>query len=123
MDDLVVWMRAQLDEDARRCELWHDYECELFNHEADGGVQSAFAALEMLSTVPGAVCTCGLPGRMLREIEMKRAVLQDLVEVIEASEDYKGPDYYEGVDACERTLKRMASVYADRPGYREEWRP
>ncbi|MBB5108950.1 DUF6221 family protein [Streptomyces spectabilis] len=63
------------------------------------------------------------PARVLREIDAKRAIVRDLAEVIEASKDYKGPDYYEGVDACERTLARLALPYADRPGYREEWRP
>ena len=116
MDDLVVWLRAQLDEDERRCDLWHDYECELFNHEADGGVQSAFAALEMLSTVPGAVCTCGLPGRMLREIDAKRRTLIRCEEAMLAASPML-------VHFARRTVWEMARPYADRPGFREEWRP
>ena len=61
------------------------------------------------------------PARVLRNVEAKRGIVDDLAEVIRWGER-KGPDYQDGVDACERTLKRLALPYADHPGFREEWR-
>lgn len=57
------------------------------------------------------------PARVLAEISAKRQLVQLLAETIEARENYKGPDFYEGVAACERALKLLALPYVDRPGY------
>lgn len=62
------------------------------------------------------------PARVLREIDAKRAIVDDLAEFIRWGAR-KGLDYQDGVDACERTLKRLALPYADRRGYQEAWRP
>ncbi|MHB9862176.1 DUF6221 family protein [Streptomyces sp. YIM S03343] len=62
------------------------------------------------------------PARVLREIDAKRAIVDDLAKEIRWGAR-KGPDYLDGIDSCERTLKRLALPYAERPGYRDEWRP
>jgi hypothetical protein len=62
------------------------------------------------------------PARVLRDIEAKRAIVDDLAEVLRWGER-KGPDYQDGAESCERTLKRLALAYADHPDYREVWRP
>lgn len=62
-------------------------------------------------------------GRAQADVAAKRGIVDDLASVISASEKYQGPDYYEGVDACERTLKRLALPYAGHADYNEAWRP
>lgn len=53
------------------------------------------------------------PARVLAECEAKRAQIDHLVRSMES--DYAPWN--------EQQLRIMAVVYADRPGYREEWRP
>ena len=62
-------------------------------------------------------CNCGLTyrqARALREIEAKRAIVAKAIEW-----DGDPNDYGQYHHAC----ALLASVYADRPGYREKWRP
>ena len=60
------------------------------------------------------------PRRMLDDVDAKRAIIEDL-----SSYCWLWPGHPCG--RCERigcrNLRRMASAYADQPGYREEWRP
>ena len=124
MDELVQWLRAQLE--AERAVQWHDLECEIHAHQ-DGGLRAAMATVEMLVKVPGAVCDCDGPARVLREIDAKRRLLalhhqlEDAQEMLDfcATCDATGkyPEY-----PC-TTLRLLALPYAGRPGYREEWRP
>lgn len=124
MDGLVQWLGEQLDKDAHRCELWHDYECDVFVHETEGSVQSAAAALDMLSAVPGAVCTCGLPARALRDIETKRHVLTEYTKEERVMGQGHRTGWTEGGQAVrEHLIKAWAAIYDQSPGYREEWRP
>lgn len=114
MDDLVQWLGEQLDEDeriARACPgdgAW----------DADG---FAFYGRELSPEVRAHVVAHD-PARVLREINAKRDIVDDLAEFIGWGAR-KGLDYQDGVEACERTLKRLALPYADRLEYREEWRP
>ncbi|MFF7096385.1 DUF6221 family protein [Streptomyces rubradiris] len=112
MDELVQFLRARLDEDEQIA-------------------RDANASPEMVTGIPRSYASAPValhivrhdPARVLRDIEARRGIVDDLAQVIREGEEYKGPDYYEGVDACERTLKRLALSYADHPAYREEWRP
>lgn len=54
------------------------------------------------------------PARVLREVEAKRALLHDCVHTLEV-EDY-------GYTLADKTIRRLASVYSDRPGFKDEWR-
>lgn len=117
MDDLVTWLRAQLDEantDLHTVECgWHQRE---FGHE-------------------GTDCTCGAPERLRAEVEAKRLLLDGhesergvvgytTVEVL--------PQYGTVCAECGthsspelwpcRHVRLLALPYAERPGYREEWR-
>lgn len=126
MDDLVQWLRAQLDEDERIARATHpvfltwDYDdCVMQIRDLGNGN-------ELANVLPrhayGEHMAEWDPARVLREIDAKRASVDDLAEFIHWGAR-KGLDYQEGVDVCERTLKRLALPYADRPGYLEEWRP
>lgn len=119
-DDMVAFLRARLDEDAARAAQWHDLECEIHTH-LDAGLLAAVAASRMLEDVPGAVCDCGGPARVLRDVEAKRRTITRMATVLE-----RGWDYYENdtvIELAEETLRDLASVYADHANYREEWRP
>jgi hypothetical protein len=84
------------------------------------------------------------PARVLREIEAKRKLLddhpivpRDVEPTVINGEEIGGPYYPFGCGNCHTepdspevngfgyclTWRVLASVYADRPGYREAWRP
>ncbi|MFH8792220.1 DUF6221 family protein [Streptomyces sp. NPDC017941] len=68
------------------------------------------------------------PARVLREIDAKRQILRDLknAEVTLAAAGSEGTvhDLMTGAaNTLRRTVRLLAAPYADRPGYREEWRP
>jgi hypothetical protein len=131
-DDLLQWLRTQFNEDAARAGQWHDLECTIHEH-LGSGLLAAVAASQMLDDVPGAVCDCGGPARMLREVNAKRALLRAVFHYeakidgewgcchdasqIEAGEcEEIPPDSIEAV-------RLLALPYVGKPGYREEWRP
>lgn len=58
----------------------------------------------------------GSPDRVLAECEAKRRI----VETFEGDDADLYDDSWKGADMCARIL---ATVYADHPDYREEWRP
>src|SRR5690606_26797420 len=99
--DLVAWLRQQLDADAERRLSVHDLDCEL---TASAGWHGP--------------CTCGLPDHIEREVDAKRRII----------DEHYPTDPCDAHDASLRsipcaTLRLLALPDADRPGYREEWRP
>ncbi|MFJ9114466.1 DUF6221 family protein [Streptomyces sp. NPDC102394] len=70
------------------------------------------------------------PARVLRDVAAKRQNLAELKAtedaMSEASRDRDATRYNQARAAwtvLRRVVRRDAAVYADRPGYREEWRP
>jgi hypothetical protein len=62
------------------------------------------------------------PARVLREIDAKRQLLAAYVQV--AANDVNDVEYAHGyANALGEAVRLLALPYADRPGYREEWRP
>lgn len=62
------------------------------------------------------------PARVLREVEAKRQALAHYERIRQHTR--QGDEAYvlaEG--AVSKQIQIMATAYADRPGYREEWRP
>lgn len=109
MDDLITWLRAQLDEDQ-----WH----------AEEAQRSSGAHIRLaIGKHGGPLFICADPARMHAEVEAKRRILAE-----HRIED-TGADVMPR--ACRRcgsfgnclTVRLLALPYADRPGYREEWRP
>lgn len=117
--DLTAFFSARLDEEATRQQdiwgKWHHQNCE------------AVPDVLYPDRETGA-CDCGVPERVLRDIEAKRQILNE----------HRGSDSYvytdDGTRACStcgdstirhpcQTLRLLAAVYADHPDYQEAWRP
>ncbi|MFJ1657191.1 DUF6221 family protein [Streptomyces anthocyanicus] len=133
MDDLAAWLRAQLDEDERtaRASVWDGLGNKLAWELAasatiDVGGDEFYAGDR---TIANHVVAWD-PARVLREIDAKRQTLADLATAEErmdrASRDQDTAGYNASraeATVLKRIARRDAAVYADRPGYREEWRP
>jgi hypothetical protein len=127
--DLVQWLGEQLDEEQRIAE-------EAARHTepdwSDGGTYGESVTTEprhvpvavgpwsgqMLDEVRAHIAAHD-PARVLREIEAKR----DLLRLASAAHDYHETFTSGFASALEGTLRLFALAYADRVGYREEWRP
>lgn len=102
MDDLVGWLTAQIDEDE---EHWDAHSDRCLDPQA-----------------AKAWCTCGGYKRWLAECDAKRRIV----------ELHHPKEWYAWDPACQLdvpdsgppcgTLRLLALPYADRPGYREQWR-
>ncbi|MFF8910178.1 DUF6221 family protein [Streptomyces olivaceoviridis] len=138
MDDLVQWLRAQLDEDERIARAatpgpWEQDEPERcdFLRSGDGYVVDCGGSRAPRENAQHVARHD--PARVLREIDAKRQLL-----------DEHKPDRPKGRPNMERhcltcttaqawdetareanclTLQLLALPYEDRPGYREGWRP
>ncbi|RSN13758.1 hypothetical protein DMH25_08180 [Streptomyces sp. WAC 01325] len=115
MDELVQWLGEQLDKDATEiadpyaASSWHARRCE------------ALPDVLYPDREPGA-CDCGVPARMLREIDAKRRIIAKHALngwVCSTCDDGEVPPQ---AFPCP-TLRLLALPYTDRPGYSEEWRP
>ncbi|MFI0268589.1 DUF6221 family protein [Streptomyces luteogriseus] len=125
MDELVEWLRAQLDEDeriARAATLgpWVQSGIGDYGWTVDFGRPGA--GVETADTEQGLAdadfIAAHNPARVLREIDAKRQLLalhaEGSTDLFCAHCEHEPP--------CP-TLRLLALPYADRPGYREEWRP
>jgi hypothetical protein len=139
MDDLVEWLRAQLDEDERIARAaggaaWEELPVSGWVHTSplpdtewqppgyDHHVASAPLPVDRAHIVRHD------PARVLREIDGKRQILRALenAEVaLRNTEPREDPhDLVKGATNGLRTAVRtLALPYADRPGYRDAWRP
>ncbi|WP_326779695.1 DUF6221 family protein [Streptomyces longwoodensis] len=162
MDELVVWLRAQLDEDERiargatpgpwkwtrgdgspwepTASGWLDYTGEYLAGDGDGATLFGPGMTPHADAVHIALHD---PARVLREIDAKRRIVDTYLAPGEDPHpglpciNYEGqrPIHYDDHESCWRHLKAnehlvrhdyvlrlLALPYADRPGYREEWR-
>jgi len=121
MDDLVQWLSEILDTD----EEWARAAADEY-----GSVWTANVRMQAVTSDTGAdIVTEPFtpldhiaeydPARVLREIDAKR----DLLRLAERAHDYHETFTSGFASALEGTLRLFALAYADRPGYREEWRP
>lgn len=134
MDDLVQWLRAQLDEDeriAREATERQPYdEWDAVGAGDDDDVSRSHWEVVKIARMSPTPAARSLalhiaewdPARVLAEVDAKRRII-DL---------HKGVnDYCAECDLVRSnypyhpctTLRLLALPYADRPGYREEWRP
>lgn len=149
VDDLVTWLRAQLDEDERMA------------REATGGpweVGPTFGGRDNRVYVKpegfgiDTVGTCIIagqvanmpeyranaeyiarhnPARVLAEVDAKRRILDRHASYDFPADLEDGPGAYSWTGRCDHChepwpcpdLRDVAAPLADRPGYREDWRP
>ncbi len=139
MDDLVQWLRGQLDEDERiaRAAAWCDEAASWHAEPSPFGardkgqrwyIEDAMDDGVVTHVDPAASDDEGVarhlarhdPARVLREVDAKRQII--------AEHDVYGRGLGGRMD-CQsldfpcRTLRLLALPYADRPGYRAEWKP
>lgn len=128
IDDLIAFIRARLDEDARTAQAatggpWHvdseDYAEAIYDSQGTavigggrwGGEASVFETTEDALHVARHD-----PARVLAEVEVKRAVIDEALGIWNSDVD--------GVfGRGESILRYLALPYADQPGYKEIWRP
>lgn len=111
MDDLVVWLRAQMDDDERDIEA--AIVVALEDLERDG----------LPSSREDLMTQSSWPRRAELEVEAKRRILDLHSSSHECSTFESSCDWFDGDgDACS-TLLLLALPYSDRPGYRDVWKP
>lgn len=125
MADLVAWLRKQLDEDARVAQA--------AARRQPGGGSWSLAGSEIRAgdgapvarhTWPheGAHIATHDPARVLREIDAKRLTLERFADL--SGENWQpGPLRAVRLQELRDAVRCLASPYADRPGYRENWAP
>lgn len=149
-DDLVEWLRAQLDADQEIAKVaiqgpWRTgaiaehlvddviYGTSPYAHSGPGGdkiVQVANLEMAWEKKQNAAHITRWDPSRVLREVEAKRKILDltdrmaaDAADIL-ADSDALDPSEALTLGATARDLRHwLAAIYSDRPGYQEEWRP
>lgn len=121
MDDLARWLGEQLSIDAAKArETADEYGAVWTVDDAMESVRGDTGA-DVLDEpgAPRAYIAEWDPARVLREIDADRVLLVQY----ERLKYEVMPDDMTGVFALEAVLRAKAAVYADRPGYREEWAP
>lgn len=114
-DGLPEWLRAQLDEDAAKIadprteKAWHARDCESLPEVLYPDRETG-------------TCDCGVPARLLREIDAKRQALDHYAEFRRLATGGERA-YRLAAGAVAMQIQIMALPYADRPGYDEAWRP
>jgi hypothetical protein len=117
MDALITFMRAQLDADER-------------------AAQALAGATRFIDRRPDFYGVGGpaadaywdhfVPSRALAEVGAKRQVLGHLEMWLKGHDPERADEFpgtTGGVGAMLTVVRTLALGYADRPGYREEWRP
>ncbi|MGJ3223773.1 DUF6221 family protein [Micromonospora aurantiaca (nom. illeg.)] len=103
MDDLVIWLRQQLDDDEQAAvaagHASHFYDCsgECFDHHERWDDARVLAEVEAKR-------------RLLRQFELRGNAVRATVQPSTGG-------------VWDDLLRMLALPYADRPGYREQWRP
>lgn len=107
MDELVTWLRAQLDDDERVAR-------QVMAEPVGFYIEAETDATNIMTV--GAYIHRWTPKRVLAEVDAKRRVIETCAFWL--YEDDRG------IDPCaSSTLRLLALPYADRPGYLDEWRP
>jgi hypothetical protein len=98
LDALETWLRGELDEHARLNQL-HTSTCNLVLGSISGNLNDE--------------CDCDGPKFVLDDVDAKR-------EILNGPLTGSGPDQH---TEWEWTIRLLAAPFANRPGYRKEWRP
>lgn len=113
-----AWMRTQLDADEAGSDWPHRPSCQMMSSVPEGFPFKGFS------------CNCNAPARWLAEIEVKRRRLARHHPIPASDVDWVSCRQCHASLSLEKPpswpcpdLRDDAAAYADRDGYREEWRP
>lgn len=109
-DDLVAFLRDQLDEDERIARAANT------SPEMVTGIPRSYAEAPVVLHI----ARFADPARVLREIDAKRRLLYQFEQRGNSVRATAG--LWDG-GVWDDMLRLLALPYADRPGYRKEWRP
>jgi hypothetical protein len=115
-EDLVQWLRVQLDTDARENEspyadtAWHARGCENLPQVLYPDHESG-------------PCDCGVPARVASEIDAKRRLLDEYTESEKSLPAFADMVDVGRVEGLRVAVAHIALPYAGRPGWDESWRP
>jgi hypothetical protein len=116
MDDLVTWLRGQMDEDerlAREAASQSTTAWEYGEYPAEADHIPVAEHIERWD-----------PARVLAEVDAKRRILDLVEQDVMRALDTQDPEFVDGyVTAQEDAVKLLALPYANWPGYDESWRP
>jgi hypothetical protein len=112
-DDLVDWLRLQLDEDERDGSERHAFGCSAFDPVYEDSPRDA-------PLTDANACSCRV-ARVLREVQAKRRIVEVAVSRHKASVVLPAGHREASAAAALAVLQFLAFPYSDRPGFREEW--
>lgn len=123
---LPEWLRAQLDADEAVALAATPGPWSVVEHAASVAVTNRWQRVtqtqrrsnDNAAEVTSAYIAANSPAEALRHIRKDRALVELASEWVEG-----GMEYAALADAGRHILRTLALPYADRPGYREEWRP
>lgn len=127
MNDLISWLAGALAEEERAAER--------MEHATDSSEAYSCPATrdDPLGDLPYGEenCTCNLAARkarVLRQVQAHRAILDFRAEQADGAGynqregDYEHEaEYSLRLEALDRVVRDLASIYSDRDGYKEEW--
>ena len=107
MDELITWLRGVLDEDERLAREATHYN--MITIESRSRAEEDHARRHD-------------PAAVLADIAAKRAILDKWHVKTRWASRHPSTDFGDGeIWGIEAALRLLASAYADRPGYRDEW--
>jgi len=115
-EDLIAFVRRALDADERGVSGRHTFGCSI----RDPAYADTPADVDL--TDPD-LCSCPVRERLL-DVRAKRRLLAWL-DVVDRFLDQEPMDYYRLGGQADTDVPRqlLASIYSDRPGFRQEWAP
>jgi hypothetical protein len=128
VDDLITWLRAQVDDDERVARSmftggdWRWLGDAIVDRDVDGWRSAPDDAVIITlrhdrEEVGGHIARHD-PARVLAGVEAKRQIIE-LHEVARTSRELSADAWI----MLKQAVQHLATVYADQPGYRDEWRP
>jgi hypothetical protein len=133
VDDLVAWLRAQLDDDERVAReagvsasgsRWHVADRGAVIVRDDDGMVVVFDEGSPSREEAEHIARWD-PARVLAEVDAKRRILDEIVPLIDEMDGRIESEWglrMEPIGESDALVKLLALPYADQPGYRPEWR-
>lgn len=120
-DEIVAWLRKQVDVDESRATA-AQAEMSAWGGDWQRLVDDVWKRMVVdFEAVADFIEFNRDPARQLREVAAKRRMLDDILPALTWGDEASAGEWNDYTDHAGDFLKVLASVYADRPGFREEW--